>query len=246
MIRPGGDAPSPWAGATPRLRKQMDEIWAEVTKKRTNGEWVKSRLQWEDWESLGPEAVELAKQELRRRKWRGGRGGVVPRGYDAESIGWEVIGEMLEGKCRIVAGWTRERLVKELERRISGKVRLLCSLKETRAVRSEWDIRPRKENGEAVSVLHKIPGEGQTGYDAAVEAEEGQEGLRRKIEAQLPAELKAVFGCLWEGERRTREIARRLGMTENAVVQARRRLATRLKRMRGSGWLEKGGEATWQ
>jgi hypothetical protein len=53
---------------------------------------------------------------------------VAPRGYDAEAIAYEVIGEMLQGKSRMVAGWTRERLVKELERMISGKVRALNSL----------------------------------------------------------------------------------------------------------------------
>lgn len=54
-------------------------------------------------------------------------------------------------------------------------------------------------------------------------------------EAQLAGELKAVFGCLWEKETRTWEIARRLGMGENAVVLARRRLAARLKRLRVEG-----------
>jgi len=220
-----------------RLARQMEELWREVTRKLTPEEWIKSRLQWEDWESLGPEAVRLAKQELRRRRWRGARGGVAPRGYDAETIAYEVIGEMLRGKSRIAAGWTRERLVKELERMISGKVRALNSLTETKAMRNEWDISPRKANGEPASILPEVLGEEQSGYEALVEAEEGRESLRRRIEAELAAEpeLKAVFGRLWEGDQQSAEIAQRLGMGEKAVVLARRRLARRLKRLRGTG-----------
>jgi hypothetical protein len=214
-----------------RWKRQMEQIWREVTEKQTNEGWVRSRLQWEDWESLGRDAVKVAKQELRRRRWRGARGGVVPRGHDAQTIAWEAIGEMVQGKSRLVPGWTRERLLKELERLISGKVRLLNSLKETKAVRNEWDISPPNKNGERVSILADVLGEEKTGYDVAVAAEEGPESVRKRIEAQLEAEpeLRSVFGCLWEGERETLKIAQRLGMEEKAVVLARRRLRRRLK-----------------
>ena len=194
---------------------------------------------------LGREAVALAKQELRRRRWRGG--GVLPRGYDAEGIAWEVIERVIEGRSRIAAGWTRAPLLKEIERLISGKVRLLCSLKETRAVRYEWDILPRKANGEAVSILPGVAGDGRNGYEAALEAEEGRGAFRKRITAELEdeTELQVIFGCLWEGERRTREIARRLGMDEQAVALARRRLGRRLKALRLSREVEnlKEGEA---
>jgi hypothetical protein len=218
-----------------RWKRQMEQIWREVEEKQTKEGWVRSRLQWEDWESLAQDAVKLAKQELRRRRWRGARSGVVPRGYDAQTIAWEMIGEMVQGKSRLMPGWTRERLLKELERLISGKVRLLNSLKETRAVRNEWDISPPKENGERVSILSGVPGEEKTAYDVAVEAEEGPESVRKSIEAQLESEpeLKAVFGCVWEGERVSGKIAQRLGMEEKAVVLARRRLRRRLKEILG-------------
>ncbi len=70
-----------------------------------------------------------------------------------------------------------------------------------------------------------------------MEAEEGRESLRRRIEAPLEAEpeLKAVFGRLWVGDEESVEIAQRLGMEEKAVVLARRRLARRLKRLRAMG-----------
>jgi hypothetical protein len=80
-----------------------------------------------------------------------------------------------------------------------------------------------------------VPGEEKTAYDVAVEAEEGPESVRKSIEAQLESEpeLKAVFGCVWEGERVSGKIAQRLGMEEKAVVLARRRLRRRLKEILG-------------
>ena len=175
-----------------------------------------------------------AKRELGRRRWRGERKGVVPRGYDAEAIASEVMMEMLEGKSRLVAGWTRERLMKELERLISGKVRLLHSLKETHAMRNEWRMAGQDGDGKLVSILRAVPGDDPGGYEAAVEAEEGRESLRSWVESHLEGEpeLRAVFGCLWEGERRTREIAKKLGKTEREVWLARRRLTRRLERLR--------------
>ena len=217
-----------------RLMRKMEEIWKEVTEKRTNAEWVKSRLQWEDWESIGREAVLIARNEVRRRRWRGSSGGVLPRGYDAEAVAWEVIEEVVQGHGRIVPGWTRERLVKEIARLISGRVRLLCSLKETSLMRNEWDIKPRNKNGEPVSVLTTVPGESKNGYETIVESEVGLETLRRRIETRFDVEpeLLAVFGCLWDGVTLSKEIAKRLGMTEAEVVCARRRLARRLRGLR--------------
>ncbi len=212
-----------------RVLREMEQIWREVVQKRTNEEWIKSRLAWEDWESLGRVAVGFAARELKRRKWRGASGGVVPRGYGAEDIAWEVIGEMLAGRSQIVPGWTKERLVNELKRMISGKVRLLHSLKETRLLRNEWDVVPGEKNGELVSVLSLAAGDGRS----ESESEERGTEVRKTVEAELGSEpeLQAVFGCLCRGERKTGEIARALGMTEKTVVLARRRLATRLKRV---------------
>ena len=219
-----------------RILREMDRLWQEAKEKVSKEEWVKRRLGWEDWEGLMAEAVLVAKRELGRRRWRGARQGVVPRGYDAEAIASEAVMEMLEGKGRLVAGWTRERLMKELERMISGKVRLLHSLKETRAMRNEWVVPAHAAQGApAVSILRWVPGDGPNGYDAAVEGEEGQESLRAWVESHLEDEpdLKAVFGCLCEGVRGTREIAARLGKTEREIWLARRRLTTRLNRLRG-------------
>lgn len=63
--------------------------------------WVQERLGWEDWETLGGEAVEFAAKEIRRRKWRRSPGGLVAGGYDAQGIAAGAMAEVLSGK----GGW---------------------------------------------------------------------------------------------------------------------------------------------
>src|SRR6516225_1653725 len=111
--------------------------------------------------------------------------------------------------------------MKEIKRLISGKVRLLCSLKESTAMRNEWDLAPRNAMGEPVSILPGVPDSGPNGYDAAVEKEE-REDLRKGIEDVLEgdAEVQGVFSCVWEGVTRPADIARRLEMGEKEVIRA--------------------------
>ncbi len=94
----------------------MAEIAREYEKKETLEEMVPSRVRWENWEKLRREAVGFVKQEIRRWRWRRGRGGLLPEGYDAEGIANQVIAELLAGKGRVALGFTRERVVAELKR----------------------------------------------------------------------------------------------------------------------------------
>src|SRR3974390_2598958 len=122
-----------------RYLAKLAELAREDEEKLRPEQVVQSRLRWEGWETLRPEAVGFAREEIRRRRWRGRRGGVLPEGYDAEAVANQVIGEMVEGKCRLAFGWTRERLVAELKRLVCRRVRVLHRLKEAGSVRSEWD-----------------------------------------------------------------------------------------------------------
>jgi len=87
--------------------------------------WVQERLEWEDWERLLKATEMFAKQQIRRRWWRGRKGGVLPEGQDASSIAAEVAIKLLSGKGRLAPGWTRERLQKELNRLASNEIRRL-------------------------------------------------------------------------------------------------------------------------
>ena len=94
------------------------ETWAmraarlleEAQTKGAAKEGVQKRLGWEEWETLLPELIEFAKGEIRRRRWRGSPFGVLPEGFDANSVASEVVQAALQGEARLAPGWTRERL----------------------------------------------------------------------------------------------------------------------------------------
>src|SRR5437868_1099755 len=88
-------------------------------------DFIKARLRSEEWNYLLPRLTKCAEQKIRSRKWRGDRTGVMPDGADASSVASEVVLRALEGKARLIRGWTRERLEAELRRLVSNEVRRL-------------------------------------------------------------------------------------------------------------------------
>ena len=82
------------------FKARLAELAREYEERLQGLERVQSRLRWEDWEALRAEAVEIAREEIRRRRWRGARGGVLPGGYGAEDIADQTIAEMIGGVCR--------------------------------------------------------------------------------------------------------------------------------------------------
>src|SRR5260221_10590391 len=109
----------------------------------------------------------MAKREIRRRRWRGAVGGVLPEGHDAQSVASEAIGQMLSGETRLRPGWTRGRLTAELSRLVRNLVRRLHRLREAATTTSEWE-------GDK-SIFSRIKGRGRDGFEEAVSAEERDE-----------------------------------------------------------------------
>jgi len=121
---------------TASFMRKLEEIAREYELPLRGIELVKSRMCWEDWHGLRKEGVIFAREELRKRKWRGAHGGVRPGCGDAEDIVDEAIGQMLEGKCRAGLGGGRERLSKELKRLLS---RVYVHLRERPTQQKESD-----------------------------------------------------------------------------------------------------------
>lgn len=188
-------------------------------------------MRWENWESLRKEAVEFAAREIKRRKWRGSRRGVLPEALEAEDVVDEAIAGMLSGNCRLALGWVRERLMKELQRLISQKIRQLHARKETRATRSEWEMSVPDESGKVVSILELLPDEVAEENESRSATRELCQRLKKELEQFFceEPELAAVLGCLWAGVTKPREIARRTGIEERLVAQARKKLNRRLR-----------------
>ena len=116
-------------------------------------------MEWEDWERLLKATEVFAKGQIRRRWWRGRKGGVLPEGHDASSIAAEVAIKLLGGRGRLAPGWTRERLQKELNRLASNEIRRLYGLKETELMRNEWDILRPTPEGKLRSVFDRAESE---------------------------------------------------------------------------------------
>lgn len=205
-------------------KERAEELLNDLKKRRSVREWVQWHLEMENWETWIRKGVQMAAREVGRRKWRGEGGGVLPDGYDAESLASEAIKELLHGHPHLAPGFTPERLGRELERLIRQKVRLLHRRKETSALRSEWEV--TSADGEEVSMLEQVEA------GAAGPSQEEQE-LRERIEERLAGEpeLRNVFDCLCLGLRDPARIGQRLGLGEKAVLRARRRLKRCLARL---------------
>ena len=193
--------------------------------------WIKERLEWEDWKSLLKDTECFAREQIRRRRWRGGKGGVLPEGYDANSIAAEVAVKVLAGKCRLTLGWTRERLQKELNRLVSNEIRRLHALMETELMRNEWDLLRPTPEGKLRSIFQRMKAPGGGGELFNKEQEATRERDRRKLESKLGGDerAKGVLNCLYSGMRKRRHIAAKLGIDVKAVTAARKRLERKTK-----------------
>jgi hypothetical protein len=213
---------------------KLERIRQEYEIKESPEERVQRRLRWENWAELLPELVLFAKQEIRRRRWRGRRSEVLPEGYDANSVAAEVIAAALRGEVPLALGWTRERLMKILQTKVSHEVRRLHKLKEAGGIRSEWSVLAPKVNGEPRSVFDQMRGRVSGKVD---EAEmQAREKARKDAELRIAAALvggeeavEKLFGCLREGIVKRREIAARLGISVAEVTNCRKRLDRKLE-----------------
>lgn len=213
--------------------------------KETVAEGVQKRLRWEDWETLLAELIAFAKEEIRRRRWRGGRRGVLPEGYEANSVAAQVIEAALEGKARLALGWTRERLMEELKRKVSNEVRRLHKLSEAKAMRSEWDVLPPGEDGELRSVFERMKGTGGMWVDER--HLQARDRVRKETELRMAEALRGgdetverLFRCLREGIVKRREIGAKLGISLEEVTNCRKRLDRKLDELgkMGTGYPE--------
>lgn len=214
-----------------RCLRSMAELAREQEESLKGEEYVLARLRWEDWPLFRRLGLGFARQELRKRKWRGRRGGVLPGGCDAEDIVDQVIAEILQGKGRLVPGWTWQKVQREVERLVSQRIRVMHRLREAAVMRSEWEF---DEDGR--SVLEGIVDENGNGVEAA----EGREEVERRIksvEEHLGGDGKLVelFRCWLDGVKGSAEIAQRLGVGEAEVSRLRKRLERKLEKLKGGG-----------
>ena len=139
-----------------------------------------------------------------------------------------VIGEILEGKSRLVVGFTWQKVQAEVKRMVGNRVRVLHALAETAAVRNEAEL-----GEEELKALADRVDERESGAEVVSEREKVQERTKL-VEAHLAGEgeLLALFRCLREGIRSPAGIGLRLGVAEGEVGKLRKRLERRLEKLK--------------
>lgn len=145
--------------------------------------WGQEGLQWENWKPLLKELVFFTEAQIRRRWWRGSHQGVLPEGFDANSVAAEVVLKVLTGRSRLALGWNTEGLVEELKRLVSNEVRRLNSLMEALLMRNEWDVLPPDEEGQLRSIFDQMQAANSGNERLAKELDAADERDRQKIES---------------------------------------------------------------
>ena len=224
-------------GAKESILEKLERIRQEYEIKERPEERVQRRLRWENWGELLPELVSFARQEIRRRKWRGKRSAVIPEGYDANSVAAEAIAGALRGEVRLALGWTRERLLGTLQRKVSHEVRRLHKLKEAGGMRSEWDILEPGPDGQVRSVFDQMAAR-TSGSEVDGAKWAAEDKVRREAELRIGERLRGgdemvekLFGCLRAGVVKRRDIAARLGISVPEVTNCRKRLDRKLEEL---------------
>jgi hypothetical protein len=144
----------------------------------------------------------------------------------------EAMAAMLDGRCRLALGWTRERLEGALEREVEREVRRLNGLKEASGARSEWDILPPNVDDEPQTIFEEKSGALPDEFEEAALSEEAamREQAKKEIDAFLAGDelARGVFRCLCDEVTKREEMAARLGVDVGEVTAARKRLERKL------------------
>ena len=186
----------------------------------------------ENWAKLSKEAFWYARRLVSYRWWRGNSNGVLPEGYDPESIANEAVAELFNGKCQLKPDYKPEELRYELRRLVYNQVHRFNRRKETWLVRSEVDLTPAPLREQGRSILDELPGTDEW-PDAQAIRNEGRLIIRRFI-GEFSAflweeqDLRNLFECICGAFEKREEIARQLGVEVQVVTNARKRLDRRL------------------
>jgi hypothetical protein len=108
-----------------------------------------------NWESLLKKTILYASGHINRWYWRGSRDGVLPGGFDPNSLAAEAISEFLQNPEQ--AHLPADQIQRDLERRVRRHVNRLHHRAENRLVRNEPDLCPvTLDDGETVSIIELI------------------------------------------------------------------------------------------
>jgi hypothetical protein len=123
--------------------------------------------EFKPWEYLLQKTILYAATHVTRWHWRGSPDGVLPDGFDPQSIASQAIADFLRESptvgaippvCPSNVQFQIDDIQRDLERRVRRHVNRLYHRSENRLLRNEPDLIPHTlDDGEAVSVIDLIP-----------------------------------------------------------------------------------------
>jgi DNA-binding NarL/FixJ family response regulator len=187
-------------------------------------------LSAENWEFLVKQTTLYAAGHVNRWYWRGSLGGVLPDGFDAESLAAEAIAEFLQDSAQHndLSRLRIEEIQRDLERRVRRHVNRLHHRSENRLLRNEPDLAPvTLDDGEAVSIIELIPEPSRKPEEALVEKESLIQFDRSKclFSAFLGTDRRLVrlFDLFCDGQSEPQDLASSLKLSRSTVKNLRRR-----------------------
>jgi hypothetical protein len=184
------------------------------------------------WDLLFQEALNTAQFHVNRLSWRGTKGGVLPHGYDPNSIAAEAILDLI--KNHPWEGVTLPSdLSKQLRRRVWRHVDRLHHRKENFVTLNDPDLAPIcLDDGDRFSIIELIAAPNVTPLEHLIRKEEQAqfEQLQARVQTHLGRHhrLKRLFSLICDGISKPHDLARRLKVRLSAIPALKNRLRRHL------------------
>jgi hypothetical protein len=197
-------------------------------------------LSAENWEFLVKQTTLYAAGHVNRWYWRGSLGGVLPDGFDPESLAAEAIAEFLQDSAQHndLSRLRIEEIQRDLERRVRRHVNRLHHRSENRLLRNEPDLAPvTLDDGEAVSIIELIPEPSRKPDDALLEKESLIQFDRSKFRFSAflgrNRRLLRLFDLFCDGRSKVQDLASSLKLRRSTVKNLRRRFLRKWAQFHG-------------
>ncbi|HWW00850.1 MAG TPA: hypothetical protein VNZ64_14230 [Candidatus Acidoferrum sp.] len=185
------------------------------------------------WDQVFQEALDYAQLQVSPLYWRGTLGGVLPHGYDPNSIAAQAILDTLKSLPPHAEPDNLDTLAQEIHRRVRQHVNRLHHLKEDFVTRNELDLAlVFTDDGEAVRLIDTLvspdtnPLEDLLNHERRAEWELFQARFKSFLGRQR--RLKRLFACYCAGLEKPVDLARRLKIKVQAVYNLQKALRRRL------------------
>jgi hypothetical protein len=194
-------------------------------------------LSAEIWQFLLRKTILYATGHVNRWRWRGSLGGLLPDGFDPESIASQAIAGFLQDSLLPLKP-TRKHIIdiqRNLELRVRRHVNRLHHRMENQLVRNAPDLAPYTlDDGEAINIIELIPDPSRQPDTALCEKEslEQFESAKSRFSAEIRDQprLGALFNLLCGDPQKPRVLACRMKMPVTAVRNLRKKLKRRWRR----------------